>query len=109
MKTAGMPWLSNYVAMSYPRPDVRIGLSRQEWYISELYFLGVLARGIERFVSEQRIIGDPLNERICAAVLSRLDRFTDFTRIVESPGPLISSIKAAQTRLRGLMAKVRAI
>jgi hypothetical protein len=95
------PWLSNYVASSFCLDRRQPG-----YWEYELFGLMILARGIQGLCRDRKIVGDPVMERVCRAVLYRIRRVADFRLLTESDlaSPLCQ-IRSAQLRIEGLLGK----
>ena len=71
--TQDIPWLCNYYAA---RP--RRKYMAEDWH-DEPYWLGVLCRGVNRYVDSHLVMGDPVARRLCRFVLKRLVRTADWS------------------------------
>lgn len=89
-------WLHNYL-------DFRGMKSDEDYWKSEIYPLSWLAGGALMICDEQRVKGNPENERICRFILKRIRRMADF-RQLQPPyrSGYVAKIREAQIRLEGL-------
>ena len=99
------PWVSNYFHFRSPRPR---GLCTPtpiltEYYLGQIFWLAVLARGVQGFMDSKKIKGDKRAERICRWVLGSMRRVADFKLLDSGASEYLTQIRLAQKRLEGVL------
>lgn len=92
-------WLWNYLSLSRPCCPRREG-----YWLSEMYWLALLSRGMQVLCDEERILENPNHVKLCRFVLRRILRFADFQKVmITENSQYFSQIRTAQVRIQGLL------